>query len=136
MTIEIIKKEVREAIIAAVPEIMELKFGCRVRLKSSTDDNVHIILSSRETESGDRQYGIDGYVIGDFKEKDFEILGRPITLSDVLRAMDNRRKENYTGMENINNQDYLLDIFDLEKDFDWQSDDVWRFLHSVLISKK
>jgi hypothetical protein len=58
-----------------------------------------------------------------------------ITLADVLLAMDNRRKENYTGMENINNQDYLLDIFDLEKDLDWQSDDVWRFLHSVLVKK-
>jgi hypothetical protein len=130
-----INQELRSAIVEAVPEIMELKFGCRVRLKSSTDDNVHIIIYSWETESGDRRYGIDGYVIADFKEKDFEILGRPITLSDVLRAMDNRRKENYTGMDNVNNQDYLLDIFDLEKDFDWQSDDVWRFLHSVICEK-
>jgi hypothetical protein len=136
MTIETIKKEVRQAIIAAVPEISELKFGCRVRLKSSTDDNVHIILSSRETESGDRQYGIDGYVIGDFKEKDFEVLGRPITLSDVMRSMDTHLA--------INDFGYFFHVvgcevhgysygWDLSQPLDGQSDEVWRFLHSVIV---
>jgi hypothetical protein len=137
--IETIKKEVREAIIAAVPEIMELKFGCRVRLKSSTENNVHIIIYSWETESGDRRYGIDGYVIADFKEKDFEILGRPITLADVLRAIDTDLAINDFGyfirIVDCEVRDYYYG-WDLSKPLDGQSDEVWRFLHSVLISKK
>jgi hypothetical protein len=109
MTIETVKKEVREAIIAAVPEISELKFGCRVRCFGE----VFPICGKNEHLGA---FAMDGkmlYSQKNLENAEFEILGRPITLADVLRAMDT----------------------DLSQPLDVQSDEVWRFLHKVLVEK-
>ncbi len=79
---------VRAACIRAVPEIMELKFGCEVLTQKGSGVIVveshmvgfgrgcKVILAGRTT-------------VYEGKERDFEILGRPITLADVLRAIGN-----------------------------------------------
>src|ERR1044072_8005570 len=69
-------------IVEAVPEIMELKFGCRVKNKPFGYERV-IAEVTPETV----YYVLCG---ADFKEHfddgKFEILGRDITLADVLLA--------------------------------------------------
>jgi hypothetical protein len=94
---------VREAIIRAIPEIVELKFGCLVDVPARGGSSVRdyyrrdIVVSNRTTDPT-KEVGIakrldpikyiclaSGQEFADFQLK---ILGRPITLEDVLRATE------------------------------------------------
>jgi len=100
------KEAVKTAIVAAVPDIMELKFGCRIFIPGA--DN-HSNKGKRgfgtmlETFVG-RKISWSGYDATDDRisalmdsgairpmfgiaKNNVEILGRPITLEDVLRAI-------------------------------------------------
>lgn len=95
MTHESKLEAVRKAVIAAVPSIMDLKFGCVVQYNGA-DGNVHRgeYLSS-EDASEERVwarvnigYGhMDVRGIGMCAEDKLEIIGRPIRLADVLIAV-------------------------------------------------
>lgn len=72
---------IRQACIEANPEIVELKFGCEFESKGEKfifirDDGVSYQVMFPEE-----------YVSGFARENDIKIIGRPITLADVLMAV-------------------------------------------------
>lgn len=99
--------KVRAACISAVPEIMELKFGCRLKDKSDNEDYLFVdwhfntcptvipVAALGKTPFEDGCSWQDTiFSMGDVSnekiknpfgaESTYEILGRPITLEDVL----------------------------------------------------
>lgn len=109
-------KAVREAVVRAVPEILELKFGCVIEDQRYPDNGrLYTIVAEcgicfkhkrcdgeRETcDVVDGKYAISsgedyddfGYRAADIKTedidkgKDWKVIGRPIRLADVLRAI-------------------------------------------------
>lgn len=78
---EIEKKEaVRQAIIRAVPSVMDLNFGCRV--KDSTGEWILI------DDDGDQFICWNGTSYHGLLKLSLKIIGRPIQLQDVLTAID------------------------------------------------
>lgn len=78
---------VRSKIVAVVPEIMELKFGCRVVERLSRQP--YTVLS-RVIGAKSELYNVSYVTSGVTHESPLlshEIIGRPITLEDVLRAI-------------------------------------------------
>lgn len=82
-------RAVREAVIKAVPEILELKFGCVVNnfLKGTA-----VILKVHKYEGESDCYDVAYYELPEMVVErtpfnNWEILGRPITLADVLLAI-------------------------------------------------
>lgn len=77
---------VRNAIIKAVPDILELKFGCYL-FETLTGKNVMFIGETKDRK-GKRQFyvvrGRTAYYI--YPEQALDILGRHIRLADVLLA--------------------------------------------------
>ena len=132
--------EVVKAIQIAVPEIMELKMGCEVLYMP--DDlivRVHLVYWSIKALRGTSDK--DGTSVRQFPISDCKILGRPITLEDVLRAI---RKGN--GIANCIGADIdLLRITpSVGPTFDWtlgqpfhlQSEATIAFLYQILISNE
>lgn len=102
-------QKLTKAIQKAVPEIMELKFGCR-------------ILTTRGKELFVSNENID--IIKSF-DTEIEILGRPITLEDVLVAMRKKHDRDITidarGVFLSYEDDEKLDTRNfLQTDFSWQ----------------
>jgi len=160
LPIEIVDAEVRAATIASVPEIMELKSGCRANYSDAngfrapwcslehknvmivtgndwnTSDEVLAILVDRNMES-----------LKFVPKSCLEILGRPITIADVLRAIDyDRMKPKITfdiSGEEINESQVdferkmigILRKWNLSKSYEDQSEETKRFLHSVICKK-
>lgn len=129
-------EKVRAAIIEAVPEIMELKFGCRFKFNGGPNG---VLLNNRECKHS--QFLVHWPLLQpkfdrlDWRDMDIEILGRPITLADVLRAIGIHGKEGVYPPE-------LLAVghparWNLAKDnLDDQSPEVCDFLTSVLCNAK
>lgn len=126
---------VRKKVIKAVPGIMELKFGCNVQLKIRGDlgfiinsdfhgSVIHWNFTIKETRC--------------LKEDDLKILGRPITLADVLLAMEKAGLEMFTTDSwNVEVSSYdvakILRLWNLsDNNLDNQSEEVWKFLNDVL----
>ncbi|UPJ35837.1 hypothetical protein IVB45_02155 [Bradyrhizobium sp. 4] len=88
--------QVRAAIIKAVPEIVELKFGCQVLVDGE------VMIATYWNTSND---SLDVYApeqqellhhTFNLYPKEYEILGRPIRLADCLVAIDQRcRGDNF-----------------------------------------
>lgn len=132
-------QKLREKIIETVPKIMELKFGCEVRFNAYNEVFVYL----RKSLKGNEIIKKGGERISIVSISDVEILGRPIRLSDVLRALNYRRKlvdEKYS----IDTKGYLTS-FDKNwfpknqvewnlsiDDLDSQSDEVKTFLYELL----
>jgi len=88
-------EKVREAIVKAVPEIMELKDGCLVKvwwlayladIQQGQEPDEIVQFSSRTMRGNGPVEGKYHGVIEDNVTGIVEILGRPITLDDILRA--------------------------------------------------
>ena len=83
-------EKLRSRIVELVPEIVELKFGCRLK---SLDSEAVFITSENQYQT--RSFLHSGHNIcyqfqkSEF-EKEYEIIGRPITLEDILRAIGRR----------------------------------------------
>lgn len=90
---------VREKIIAQIPEIMELKFGCFYKYKGRKG-----------------VFQVNGDLIKTLKKEDITSLGRPITLEDVLIASDKVKK--FYGF--TSDGGYLLFIDGTNKPARWQ----------------
>src|SRR4051812_7937637 len=84
-------EKIRAACIAANPSIMELKFGCEVLFKNNFGNYEGIFAGKYNGKLlFYYQFGIkDGQLGKHYAEsdKDFEILGRPIRLADVLYTL-------------------------------------------------
>lgn len=86
------KEEIRAACIKANPEIVELKFGCRVEY----DTEIYEYLGVEPIANGQfhrihhrtRDYPVTVRGVNIVKERDLKVIGRPIRLADVLLAID------------------------------------------------
>ena len=138
------EQQLREAIIKAVPEIMELKLGCKV--KDIFGKDCRYCGHRTDDESEHREFQVLDYdgILGEIEENDFNgvIIGRPITLADVLRAID---KTDLTKTKQYVEEKWtmpefaghivlkLIDMWDLTKDYDNQPQPVKDFLYNLLV---
>lgn len=122
-------EEVKKKIQEVVPEIMELKFGCKFKLKGSNYIDIC---------TGKNEWGLN----------DVEILGRPITLEDVLKAMQSLDDKNPQRHWVINRWGEFLNDAEgvtplkgfskvgekwiLGKPLDLQEENTINFLHGIL----
>lgn len=142
---------IREKVIEVVPEILELKFGCRVKI----DGTIYSLIDNF------RFVGGGGYNGEDYDEDDIcdinelisfgaklEIIGRPIQLSDVLRAIGDLNKGN--KVNDFNKLEYGIGVdsfwignsithqsmdWDLSKPLEEQNTEVLEFLVQLLVNK-
>lgn len=80
-------QKIREKCIEANPEIMELKFGCRVEINADEYDTYFCTIIERDSWSNVKLQipeRDDLWMATDLIDK---ILGRPIRLADILRAI-------------------------------------------------
>jgi len=140
--------ELVEAIVKAMPEIMELKFGCLVKMHDEISEFIQenpLVCMQCECTSGvhlkmPNQAGSmspQSFCKHRFEEW-FEILGRPITLEDVLRSCVD------LGISRISSNTVMLWIDDMSggdiPETEWllgkplseQSPETISFLHSLL----
>jgi len=132
----------------AVPEIMKLKFGCRVDAK---DRRGHIHSAMWDKKFNEKNLSSFNFtheeelrmetVFVDVKKGDnYKILGRPITLEDVLKARDLQAKqedEKYGSHSRISTyiQGEIRDIvvnWKLNTPLNEQSEETIDFLHTLL----
>ncbi len=146
-TNEKLKAEVLEAVRKAVPESMELKFGCRViyeRRKYTLIDkpmNMMSVQGVRATSETNR-----GHAFLHVESID-KIIGGDLGLQDVLIALDKSYPERYAYQATLgmilfmdkpkiplNKRDYTRTAlyYNLTKDFHHQSEEFYSFLHKIL----
>lgn len=83
-------EELKKKIVEVVPEIMKLSMGCKVSMRIKGKEEIFDVL-------GEEHYGepvIEVIGLDGLKPlKDFEILGRDITILDFLKAYHLAKKE-------------------------------------------
>lgn len=132
MTKEQKLKKLKEAIISAVPEIIELKFGCEIYIEGCdyvftfvAKENENYILKTEE--GGYTIIPAPGYI---------KILGRPITLEDVLIVLPEKLYVNSkTGkFGHFHNHDHFNPpvYWKLNKPLDQQSKETIDFLYNLI----
>lgn len=140
-------------IIKVVPSVMDLKFGCEVKgfstalgrtfLLEMFDDPDELWGRMSVYPENWKDYRSEPVYTASWKKpskKDFEIIGRPITLATVIHALDQVLTEEkikevmqltkYNAMTLISNLVHLWNCAD--DDFDHQSEAVWEFLYGLL----
>jgi len=128
-----------KAIQKAVPGIMELKIG--VKLFNKKENYGSHVIHNRTWQNTFMIWGWDGWLTeSKIKKLGFEILGRDITISEVIKAFKIFRTEKNKNFEfqimaDTYNLMKLLDIWDYSKPLHLQKPEVWEFL-SKLICKK
>ena len=136
-------EKLKALIVKEVPEIMDLKFGCDIKvLQNHYVGNIAGITREGNPFFIDWTYAspsiIDGRIINEYPNK-FEILGRPINLADVLRAIAGADIEvdlslgvngNLFMYNSLNNLPPVC--WDLSKDLQGQNKRVWEFLLEIL----
>lgn len=140
--------ELREVIIKACPEIMELKFGCKVLCKDYPDKECVRIYAGRRNHGESLQLCADNVEYLWRMDKKFEILGSPITIAEVLRFLNGNERAICVDWEgyfvelldtdyNILSRDHM---WNLEKNtLEWHRDnraETIYFLHSLLKDEK
>lgn len=132
-------EEVREEIIKAVLEILDLKFGCEIVSKALTP-NWYIILGEDVIKNKIQCARIDiqsppyGIIDFDYKvvsKRNFKILGRPVTLEDCFIALEKRDVPFRIG-EIIK----VFDLWQLGKPLHQQPPKTISFLHDLFFNKK
>jgi len=134
-------EELKQIIIKANPSILDLKFGCKVKtetvviegkiIRSLSNDRVEVLVE-----------GINNQII--LKNQIAEILGRDITLSDVLVALG---KKNLKIAIVVEENNLIINYWDSKpafkfprntcnwipnKPFHEQSKETWEFLYEVM----
>lgn len=79
-------EKIRKACISANPEILALKFGCKLQHKDYSD-TIHIFLNIKECGWMQAIQLFNDFVV-DIKLDKYKVIGRPIQLADVLLALD------------------------------------------------
>lgn len=146
--------QLQEAIIERVPEIRELKFGCKVLIKDSANyAAVEITIDNGMTVYPEHNaLCMDGNLFYPISDQDQDnmvyidkIIGRDITLADVLLAISETPRA--VGHSNIRigyvYGDFLVAI-NVGKQFFWkpdkplhlQDEETIDFLHDVICQKK
>ena len=148
-------EQLSEKIKKAVPEIMELKFGCQVKVNYpeyeegvgesqvyhqpsnsvifKIADEDYVRNNDYEEFVGDFR-NFDKNYIGTIEDYSFEVLGRPISLEDVLMALEMKLYEEF-GIEDINNTSEevgILKVWELGVPLSEQSEEVINKLNEIL----
>jgi hypothetical protein len=131
-----------EYIQGEIPEILDLKFGCEVIIKNKNFPLVRNLITPIIFGKPNGEFKIldndDWFSEFDVREN----LGRPITLSDVLRVIEKVKPVPDLELFNVelsiskygtNGRDNCL--WNLEKDFNNQSEETINFLYDLLINK-
>lgn len=126
-------KELKEAIIKANPEIVELKFGCIVEIECKKETVVGRMF--RELNGGIDLISTSGvaYTTNPKNKKTpqlTKIIGRPITLADVLIALELIEPPPYMAGANI-----ALKWDKHKNSLDNQADITISTLHKLLVGK-
>lgn len=112
-----------------VPEIMELKFGCKVIVKGIRENNpgceYDIVIDKRELENGKICLGY----FGTMPIEHIEILGRDITLFDIKQCLM------YYGYS-IKEFTEIAKIWEREDNFNAQSDKLKDKMYELIIKNK
>lgn len=122
---------IKQRIQELCPEILQLKFGCEVMYRYENDDIVPMTFFGQFGDDivlGDEEFG--NLVMDAIREDITEILGSPITIPIVLRAialslMVNTEKWERSVIE-------LVELYDLTKDYDGQTQETRDFIGSLL----
>lgn len=129
------KDLVKAKVQSLVLEIMELYIGCYV-LKKNWGDKPYFVKAIDRIQNkicvGRDEWGMIAWMI-----EDTEILGRPIQLADVLRAIGMQKDIDACGITLDGqfvdmNYSWMKGKWNLSTDFDNQSDDTIRFIGSLL----
>ncbi len=140
--------KLKQAIQKANPEIMELKVGCKVGIANEPKPWAkQAMLVGHNPDNGLMYFAeSDGsifYTRG--LKKEYKILGRPITLADVLIAIEEEIKTQAESEHSENQANYyqqhiglaysfILEKWNLQKDnLDDQTDETKKFLTDLLI---
>ena len=137
-------EELKKKIIEVVPEIMELKTGCRVKLKIKDDwfknpEQVFTI-ARKEVMFKPSTWSLVEVHQASFDETNFEILGRDITLEDVLRAI---HKAGNSALINQVGDFCKSYAYDNDSICQWilgqplhlQSEETINYLHSIIFNR-
>lgn len=148
--------QLKSAIQAANPEIMELKFGCEL-LDIRTDETAHVIGEVLYFgDEGDYELSLIAFdkkvdvpfkwggigderlFTADYKtverKVDFKILGRPIQLADVLLAIRATEPKNGDFHKWNNDWQRIIVEWNLKDDnLDHQSEETKQFLINLLV---
>ena len=110
-----------------VPEIMELKFGCKVKYIKTDDpgfkNKTTLIIRKIDKDFVSWEYGV-------LKIDRLEILGRDITLEDVLLAIVKKLTFKAWYQYNLN---HLIKIWQFNKPFQDQSQECKDFIGDLLL---
>jgi hypothetical protein len=134
-------EQLKEIIQKANPEIMELKFGCRIKYENKLGIYIEKLEGFADCFKLDEQFRSTGMSI--ITNPKLESLGRPIRLADVLLAL---RKKATVGMATISINGFLTvnyagdksgsTVWNLKDDFDNQSKETKKFLIDLLVPRK
>jgi len=127
-------QELTAAIQKAGPEIMELKFGCKVKLLSEPEHFITITGLEDDENCLCGAYSRTGMLeaIDDINDKDeYKILGRDINLEDVMMCF---------GESKLLNNDKVMDLVLGGYNYSWtlgkplheQSEKTINLLHSII----
>ena len=119
-------EKIRQAVIKANPEIVELKFGCEVEFNDSSREV--IIGISLENIEVERVQTRTHYQIG--VSNITEIIGRPIRLADVLLAIGKNDPMGRNGIQDY--MDILIKWKLKDDNLDNQSKECIEFIHGLL----
>ena len=129
------REAIRLAVVKKIPEVLELKFGCRVRIQfygSPVITHRHRIGNVKECWGVTT--GSYGTLIND--EDIVEVIGRPLTLEDVLQII-NKPVKYHTSIPTIHmDVCKVLSIWFLGKTLDQQSDETIAFIYSLIETKE
>lgn len=129
--------QLQEAIIELVPEIRELKFGCRVLDTQYGRNHIHKFISQTTSFTyllvAEKEYQEWTHIF----EKHYEILGRDITLCDAIIAIRSKHNEFSDKEEfSISVLMYGASRWNLEKNaLHLQDEPTINFLHDVICVK-
>lgn len=130
-------EELKEVIQLANPEIMELKRGCLLATEDGLgyyNEDFEISYVHKGTKHEVMYFKSNEFGRKEVNEVNFEILGRPITLSDILIAL-HKKWLNGAGFSLELKQRDLIRIWNLKETLDNQSEETISFLYELLVTR-
>ena len=87
--------KIRQECIKTNPEIVELKFGCKVKHKTMYGKSIFTICRKLDSVSFYVYRNSFKYLANSFRKKEIEIMGRDIRLADVLYRIQSLKSDDW-----------------------------------------
>ena len=130
--------KLKKIIQKANPDIMKLKFGCRIVTNQYKQFGIATLIKEDKIagDNGDWNVLISGCIMYQ-NEKDFKVIGRPIRLTDIFLALEKNSIYNVCYSISGQGDNYSTNIpWKIEDDdLDHQSDKTKRILYNLLVNK-